>query len=168
MEILTKAVTYFIQAKTHYPLHTKLIPAVKKLAPWFARQTHPGAPFQKLSKHCIAELKKRTKARVIKPKDWKQNITLSCTCTDCQELQTFLKEPVEQVHRFRVKKERRQHLHQQIDQHQCDMTHQTERVGSPHTLVCTKNYASYEKRQKQWEIDKALLSELQRIEVGKE
>jgi len=163
MKILIQAVTYFSHDGTHYPLHTKLIPAVKNLAPWFARQTHSCIPFQELSKHCIDELKKRTKARVITPKDWKQDITLSCTCADCQELQQFLKVPTEQVHRFRVRKDRRQHLHQQIDSHKCDMTHQTERKGSPHTLVCTKNYSSYEKRQKQWEVDKKLLKELQRM-----
>ena len=167
LKILTKAVTYFSNDEANYPLHTKLIPAVKKLAP-FARQTRSGVPFQQLSKHCIDDLKKRTKAKVVMPKDWKQDITLSCTCADCQELQQFLKAPAEQVHRFRVRKDRRQHLHQQIDRHKCDMSHQTERKGSPHTLVCTKNYSSYEKRQKQWEIDKKLLKELQRIEARKE
>jgi predicted 2-oxoglutarate/Fe(II)-dependent dioxygenase YbiX len=166
VEILTKAVAYFSHDETNYPLHTKLIPAVKNLAPWFAaRQTHSCVPFQQLSKHCIKELNKRTKARVITPKDWKQNITLSCTCEDCKELQQFLKAPKEQVHRFRVRKDRRQHLHQQIDGHKCDMIHQTDRTGSPHTLVCIKNYSSYEKRQKQWEVDKKLLKDLQTIEM---
>jgi hypothetical protein len=43
-----------------------------------------------------------------------------------------------------VRKERRQHLHQIIDRHGCDLTHITDRRGSPQTLVCTKTTASYE------------------------
>jgi hypothetical protein len=61
---------------------------------------------------------------------------------------------------FRVRKDRRQHLHQQIDAHGCDLTHVTERKGSPQTLVHTKTRASYERRQRQFEADTALLAEL--------
>jgi hypothetical protein len=40
------------------------------------------------------------------------------------------------------------------------MTHVTDRRGSPQTLVCTKNRASYERQQKQFEKDAELLAEL--------
>ena len=81
------------------------------------------------------------------PTDWAQDIEIRHNCEDCQELQRFLRDPEERVHRFRVRKERRQHLHRQIDSHGCDMIHVTERKGSPQTLVCTKTRASYERQQ---------------------
>jgi hypothetical protein len=40
-------------------------------------------------------------------------------------------------------------LHQQIDTHGGDVEYITERQGSPPTLVCTKNRASYARRQQQ-------------------
>ncbi len=164
-QVLTEVVAHFTTA--NYSLHTGLIPAVKNLATWFASQSHSGAPFQQLLQYCIGELKARTAVPVIMPQNWTQDITLSCTCPDCQELQQFLKQPTEQIYRFRVRKDRRQHLHQQIDKYHCDMTHETERKGSPQTLVCTKNRSSYENRQKQWEIDNELLKELQAIDRRK-
>jgi hypothetical protein len=84
------------------------------------------------------------------PSDWRLDVKLSCSCGDCRELQTFARAPAERVHRFRVNKERRRHLHATIDQHALDMTHVTERVGSPHTLVCTKDRRSFDRRMKQY------------------
>ncbi len=79
-------------------------------------------------------------------------------------LSRFLSDPAQQVGRFPLRKDRRQHLHQQIDRHRLDLTHVTERVGSPQTLVCTKTQASYERRQKQYEVDQKLLAELEALE----
>ena len=84
------------------------------------------------------------------PSDWHLSLELKCSCPDCRELQSFAHDPVERVHRFRLKKERRQHLHNMIDRHRLDMTHVTERVGSPQTLVCTKDRRTFERRMKQY------------------
>ncbi len=80
------------------------------------------------------------------PADWRFDVRLECSCADCRELQAFVLDPGAQVHRFRVKKERRQHLHNVIDEHRLDMTHATERIGSPQTLVCTKDRRTFERR----------------------
>ena len=92
--------------------------------------------------------------------DWRQDVKLSCSCADCRELQKFTLDPVEQSHRFRVKKERRQHLHQQIEKHSLDMAHVTDRKGSPQTLVCTKDRRSYQRRCKEYCLDIAALGKL--------
>jgi hypothetical protein len=68
------------------------------------------------------------------------------------------------VGRFALRKERRQHLHCQIEAHRCDCTHVTERKGSPQTLVCTKSQASYERRLRQYQLDLQLLAELESLE----
>ena len=94
------------------------------------------------------------------PSDWHLNIRLTCSCPDCSELQTFARDPIERVHRFRIKKERRQHLHNAIDRHGLDMTHVTERVGSPRTLVCTKDRRSFDRRMKEYEREIAVMHTL--------
>ena len=97
------------------------------------------------------------------PSDWRLNAELSCSCPDCRELQSFAGDPAERVHRFRVKKERRRHLHNMIDRHQLDMTHVTERVGSPQTLVCTKNRRTFDRRMEQYQDEIAAMRTLVRL-----
>ena len=92
--------------------------------------------------------------------DWHQTVRIGCECEDCRELQAFARDPDEQVHRFRVRKDRRRHLHSQIDRHGLDMTHVTERKGSPQTLVCTKTRRSYERKCAAYREDIAALGVL--------
>jgi hypothetical protein len=97
------------------------------------------------------------------PSDWRLNIELSCSCPDCRELQTFARDPAERVHRFRVRKELRRHLHNMIDRHRLDMTHVTERVGSPQTLVCKKDRRTFNRRMKQYQDEIAAMRRLVRL-----
>jgi hypothetical protein len=94
---------------------------------------------------------RRSEAPPQPPSDWCLDVDLSCSCPDCGELQSFARDPAERVHRFRVKKERRRHLHNMIDRHRLDMTHVTERVGSPQTLVCTKDRRTFDRRMNQYQ-----------------
>jgi hypothetical protein len=97
------------------------------------------------------------------PSDWRLNVELSCSCLDCRELQSFACDPARRVHRFRVNKERRHHLHNMIDTHRLDMTHVTERVGSPQTLVCTKDRRTFGLRMKQYQDEIAAMRTLVRL-----
>ena len=97
------------------------------------------------------------------PSDWRLDAELSCTCADCRELQAFALDPNASVHRFRVKKERRQHLHQAIDRHRLDMTHVTERLGSPQTMVCTKDRRAFEARMKEYQDEIAAMRKLVKL-----
>jgi hypothetical protein len=54
-------------------------------------------------------------------------------------------------------------LHQQIDAHHFDVDHVTERIGSPQTLVCTKNRASYERKKKEFAENRRLLARLEKL-----
>jgi hypothetical protein len=74
----------------------------------------------------------------------------------------------ERIHRFRVKmgsckKERRQHVHNMIDKHRLAMTHITERVGSPQTLVCTKDSRVLDRRMKEYKNEIAAMRSLLRM-----
>ncbi len=97
------------------------------------------------------------------PSDWRLNVELSCSCPDCRELRSFARDPAEGVHCFRVKKERRRHLHNMIDRHRLDMTHVTERVGSPQTLVCTKDRRTFDRRVEQYQDEIAAMRSLVKV-----
>jgi hypothetical protein len=113
-------------------------------------------------------LRTATARPVEPPKDWRRDAELGCKCEDCVALSRFLSDPEQREARFAIRKERRQHLHRQIDQHRCDCTHVTARVGSPQTLVCTKTQASYERRLKQYHVDQDLLAELEPLAGSKQ
>ena len=81
-------------------------------------------------------------------------------------MQVFARDSAARIHRFRVKKERRQHLHNAIDKHHLDMTHLTERVGSPQTLVCTKDRRTFDRRMKQYGHEIAAMRTLVRLAPG--
>jgi len=81
-------------------------------------------------------------------------------------LQTFARDPEAQVGRFRVRQDRRQHLHQMIERHGLDMTHVTERKGSPQTLVCTKTRRTYQGQCEQHRADCAAMGTLLDVQRG--
>lgn len=135
---------------------TILVPALGAVAVWDDAAT-------RLWEHSAEFLLKRSGQPPEAPRDWRQNVKLSCSCADCRELQAFTLDPVQRQHRFRVKQSRRQHLHQQIEHHGLDMTHETERVGSPQTLVCTKDRRSYRRRCEEYRKDIAALASLAKL-----
>src|SRR5439155_22453290 len=91
------------------------------------------------------------------------NITLSCSCPDCRELQAFARDPAARVYRCRLRKERRRHLHSTIDGKRLDMTHVTERVGSPQTLVCTKDRRTFDRLMRQYRDEIGAMRRLVRL-----
>ncbi|VUC31624.1 unnamed protein product [Clonostachys rosea] len=75
-----------------------------------------------------------------------------CTCADCTHLNAFLSSSTQRVGRFAVNKQRRQHLHNQLDNYRIDCTHETTRVGSPQTLVVTKTNKQNDQARRAWKI----------------
>ena len=57
-----------------------------------------------------------------------------------------------------------------IDRHRLDMTHETERVGSPQTLVCTKDLRTFDRRMNQYRDEIAAMRTLVKLapEAGDE
>jgi len=132
-----------------------IVPALETL-----RGRNQDAEIRHLWLHAANALLARSEYPPEPPQDWRQEATLSCGCADCRELCAFAAHPSEQTHRFRVRKDRRQHLHRQIDAHRLDMTHVTERKGSPQTLICTKTRRRYEQRCKEYRRDITALATL--------
>lgn len=106
------------------------------------------SPFPRLFQQILSKyLVRFVRLEPLPPKDWKRP-TVNCACQDCQSLNRFLASPVEMVGRFAVNKKRRQHLHNQLNGTGC--THETERHGSPQTLVVTKNQKLYLVAHNDW------------------
>jgi hypothetical protein len=74
-----------------------------------------------------------------------------CSCKDCTRLNEFLRSAHQETGRFPMGKQRRQHLHQQLDSLRIDCTHETERYGNPQTLVVSKTSRAQTQAIQNWE-----------------
>jgi hypothetical protein len=139
---------------------TLIVPALQLLCERNSDAVLSDREVQRLWCHSAEFLLARSEQPPESPTDWRQDVKIVCRCDDCRELKAFAFDPARQTHRFRVRKERRQHLHQQIDRHRLDITHVTVRTGSPQTLVCTKTRATYERQCRQYNEDLASMAAL--------
>jgi 2-oxoglutarate-Fe(II)-dependent oxygenase superfamily protein len=142
-------------------LREVLAPDLKAIAGWLPEAPAARAAYARLRQHCLSQLRAATSEPVEPPADWRRDAELDCRCQDCQALSRFLADPEAPVARFPLAQERRRHLHQQIERHQCDCTHETERKGRPYTLVCKKTRASYERLERQYQQDRRLLEDIE-------
>ena len=78
---------------------------------------------------------------------------LTCGCESCAELRRFCADPVAGVLRIPVRRELRGHIRREIERAGVDISCETERRGSPYTLVSTKTRATYERRLGQYRED---------------
>jgi len=143
---------------------TLVVPAVERIGAGRGKVTLPvESSVKRLWTGAAEFLLLRSEVPPEPPSDWNMDVEISCSCTDCRELQAFARNPAAQVHRFRVKKERRRHLHGTINRYRLDMTHVTERVGSPQTLVCTKDRRTFDRRMTQYREEIAAMRRLVRL-----
>ncbi len=166
-KLMARFIEHALATPKKYPLTEAHIKALTALRPWLKK--HIKEPFAALTKWLDGvreQLESLTAREPQEPKDFRRAATIPCTCELCQELKRFLKDPNESVHRFPLRKELRRHLHQQIDTHGIDLTHVTERRGSPYTLVCTKTTASYKASLKKYQEDLEHLKTIRSIQAA--
>jgi hypothetical protein len=162
-DLLDEFVSHMLAHPKNYDLHAVLIPAIRGVHASLKKKSAAAGALRRLLDHAMHELESRTATSVEAPKDWAQLVKIKCNCADCNELEKFLRDPQERVHRFRRAEPQRTHLETTVEQYRCDVDCVTERTGRPYTLVITKNRASYERRTKQFAEDQELLTELRRI-----
>jgi predicted 2-oxoglutarate/Fe(II)-dependent dioxygenase YbiX len=107
----------------------------------------------RLREAALDHLRRRIALPLKAPRDWTRTNTLKCTCGDCRGLGAFLTAPDQQQWRLKAVQDRRTHVEQSVRSAACDLDLTTERRGSPHTLVATKNQASYGRRARQRQQD---------------
>jgi hypothetical protein len=164
-DMLSRVVAHTLNTPEIYPLTPTLVDALRSLGPWI--KAHVKTPCVALTAWlaaCREQLEALTAQEPEAPKDLHREATIGCKCGDCAELTRFLEDLRESSHRFSVRQDRRDHLKQKIHAHKCDLDLKTEERGSPYTLVCTKNTASFQERLKKYHQDQKHLETVRAIE----
>ena len=153
-----RAVTHWLAWPKTYGLDTVIVPALRLLAERPALTDRPAS--QRLRAAALAHLQTRVSLDLGPPADWRRDARVTCRCEHCQSLACFLRSADQDVWRFKAREADRRHVEDSIRQGHLDVDCTTERKGSPHVLVCSKNQASYERRVAQRRAD---LDDLQRF-----
>ena len=104
------------------------------------------AGFATLWRHAASFLLARSATPPEQPRDWVIETRIACDCEHCARLRAFCADPEATTERFRMRQDLRLHVESTITHLRLDIDCKTERRGSPHTLICTKNRATYELR----------------------
>jgi hypothetical protein len=164
-ELLSRVVGHALANPEKYPLTDAHLAALTALAPWLKKNLDRPCP---ALSHWLAACRQQLEALTAKvpqpPADYRRDAPVSCKCADCAEVKRFLVDPHEPVLHFRAAEPRRRHVEAHI--HQCDLDLRTERKGSPHTLVCTKNTASYNEKLRKFHQDQQHLAAVRSIEAA--
>jgi hypothetical protein len=145
--LAARAIEHLLAWPKTYDPDDVLVPAALAIA----RQAEDTAwpALGRLREASLDHLRRRIALPLEAPRDWARTNPLKCTCADCGGLGAFLVAPNERQWRLRAIQHRRTHVEESVRNATCDLDLTTERRGSPHTLVATKNQASYERRAKQ-------------------
>ena len=146
------AATLLIEHPAAAPPGRTLPAALPELAALKPRPS-PGSAFDTMWRHAAGYLLARSAQPPAAPTDWSLKASIPCRCPHCRKLQRFYADPRERVLRLPLRKELRRHLHGIIDDNGLDLLHETERRGSPYTLVCTKTRAGHQRRLAQYAED---------------
>jgi hypothetical protein len=164
-ERLAQVVDHALARPEEYPLTEAHVAALIALEPWLAQHDKQSSPaMSHWLDACCVQLEKLTAQGPQAPADFRRSAELFCKCADCAALKRFLEDPHEGVYRFSAREDRRRHLEGVIRQGACDVDLKTEHRGSPHTLVCTKNTASYRAKLAKYQHDQQHLATLRSIQ----
>jgi len=155
-----QAVTHWLAWPKTYGMDAVIVPALRRLAERPALLNRPAC--LRLRAAALDHLRARSSLDLAPPADWRREARMSCRCEHCLALSHFLQSADQEVWRFKAREADRRHVEDSIRQGRHDIDCSTERKGSPHVLVCTKNQASYERRVAQRRAD---LEDLTRLKA---
>ena len=165
-ELLSGFVEHTLSLPKLYSLRLVQMPAIMKVLPWLEKNLdEPCAAISAWFGACRSQLESKTAEAPAEPTDFRRPAEIGCKCKLCAELKRFLEDPREPVWRFRLNQEFRSHLEHRICGDKCDLDLVTDRKGSPHTLVCTKNKASYLEALKTYHEDQDRLESVKQGEA---
>jgi predicted 2-oxoglutarate/Fe(II)-dependent dioxygenase YbiX len=140
-----RAADHILALPKFYDPDRVLVPAAKLLRGLARRSAAAG----RLHAACLAHLRRRIAEPLAPPADWRRPSAVGCNCAYCTELGRYLADPARETWVFRAAQGHRSHVEGTIRNAHCDVDTATERRGSPHSLICIKNQASYERRARQ-------------------
>jgi hypothetical protein len=115
----------------------------------------------RLREVCLAHLRARIAEPLAPPTDWTRPASLTCDCPRCAELGRFLADPGQETWVLKAAQHDRSHVENTIRGSHSDVDTTTEKRGSPHRLIATKNQASYHRRVRQRRKDQVDLAGLE-------
>jgi len=145
--LAARAIEHLLAWPKTYGPDDVLVPAALAFAKQMESAARPAVG--RLREASLDHLRGRIAQPLQAPRDWTRTNLLKCTCADCRGLGAFLVAPDQQQWRLKAVQDRRTHVEHCVRSAACDLDLTTERRGSPHVLVATKNQASYERRAKQ-------------------
>ena len=146
-ELAMRATERLLDSPRTYAPDDVLTPAALALAKLEESKSWPAAA--RLREAALGHLRRRIALPLAPPPDWTRDNPLQCGCAECRALGAFLLAPDQRQWRLKALQERRTHVENIVRNTPCDVDLATERRGSPHTLVATKNEASYRRRSEQ-------------------
>ena len=158
--LAVQAVTHWLAWPRTYGMDAVIVPALRRVAERPALLNRPAC--LRLRAAALDHLRARCSLDLAPPADWRREARMSCRCEHCLALGRFLQCADLEVWRFKAREADRRHVEDSIRQGRHDVDISTERKGSPHVLVCTKNQASYERRVAQRRAD---LDDLTRLKA---
>lgn len=156
--LASRAVAHMLAWPRYFGIDGIIVPALKRLLRVKAKR---GPAFDVLLRAGIAHLERRISEPLEAPRDWTRPNEIRCSCQHCAELGRFLVDPATERWTLRAAQQTRTHVESEIRNARADLNCETIRRGSPHSLVCTKNEASYRRRVAQRKQDLLDLSTLQ-------
>lgn len=158
-ELAERASRHILAWPAHFSPDRVLVPAVKRLI----QARHRGGPaFDALHAAAITLLEARISETLEAPRDWTRPSDIGCQCQHCRELSRFLADGARESWTLRAAQHARTHVEDEIRRARADVDTETLRRGSPHSLICRKNQASYQRRVAQRKQDLADLAALRR------
>lgn len=142
-----RAIGHILAWPGTYTPDAVLVPAALAFAKSVDSVAWPAV--KRIRQASLDHLRKRIGLPLAPPQDWARANPLGCTCADCRDLGAFLVMPDRQKWHLKAIQNRRTHVELSVKNVECDLDLATERRGSPHTLIATKNQASYERRVKE-------------------
>jgi hypothetical protein len=140
-----RAMTHVLGLPKIYDPDAALVPAAKLLL----GRSKVSSAAGRLHEACLAHLRGRIAEPLAPPTNWRRPSAVGCGCAHCTELSRYLADPARETWIFKAAQTHRSHVEDSIRKAHCDVDTATDRRGSPHSLICIKNQASYERRAKQ-------------------
>jgi hypothetical protein len=166
LNLLERLLAHALALPKKYPLVSVHLRALEQIRPWLQKSLRaPCPPLLRWIADCREQLEALTAQEPQEPTDFRRPATPTCKCAHCAELNRFLADPREEVHRFRAAQNIRSHLEYEIQANKRDVACSTERRGSPHTLVCTKTNASFQRSRTMYHEHLEHLAKVRSIEA---
>lgn len=157
-----EAVTFLCAAENE-PLLPCLVQMLRAAAKAVAPAQRAALGLDVIGQHCTRLLEARLELPARDADDWSIAPPESCRCELCGKLAAFLSDPKERQLEWPLAKERRRHVHGQLDAHELPVRHETRRSGSPYTLVLSKTKVLFEREARErhsWQADLEWLTRL--------